>query len=147
MTFSLPVFPLRQKSECLLSLEAYSQEQKKRICWCLAENITKQQHPASAPTENKVRDPCGSLKTPLRALRGSACGTGFAPVMLLPGELLWRLFFCQVRCEFVFRHCCVCSFLPCLGKQLLHLHPLTRVEADSSKQAASDASQHLYLDS
>ncbi|NWH58801.1 RGS3 protein, partial [Geococcyx californianus] len=45
---------LRQKSECLLSLEAYSQEQKKRICWCLAENITKQQHPASAPTENKM---------------------------------------------------------------------------------------------
>lgn len=60
MTFSLPVFPLRQKSECLLSLEAYSQEQKKRICWCLAENITKQQHPAAAPTESKVRDPRGS---------------------------------------------------------------------------------------
>lgn len=62
MTFSLPVFPLRQKSECLLSLEAYSQEQKKRICWCLAENITKQQHPAAAPTESKVRDPRGSWK-------------------------------------------------------------------------------------
>ncbi|XP_009324647.1 PREDICTED: regulator of G-protein signaling 3 isoform X2 [Pygoscelis adeliae] len=45
---------LAEKSECLLSLEAYSQEQKKRICWCLAENITKQQHPASAPTENKL---------------------------------------------------------------------------------------------
>ncbi|KFP99770.1 Regulator of G-protein signaling 3, partial [Haliaeetus albicilla] len=75
---------LAEKSECLLSLEAYSQEQKKRICWCLAENITKQQHPASAPTENKVRDPCGSLKTPLRALRGSACGAGFAPVTVLP---------------------------------------------------------------
>ncbi|NXC60079.1 RGS3 protein, partial [Aleadryas rufinucha] len=45
---------LRQKSECLLSLEAYSQEQKKRICWCLAENITKQQHPAAAPTESKM---------------------------------------------------------------------------------------------
>lgn len=44
---------LAEKSECLLSLEAYSQEQKKRICWCLAENITKQQHPASAPTESK----------------------------------------------------------------------------------------------
>lgn len=93
MTFSLPVFPLRQKSECLLSLEAYSQEQKKRICWCLAENITKQQHPASAPMENKVRDPCGSLKSLLGASRGSACGGGFAPVMLLPGELLWRLVF------------------------------------------------------
>ncbi|NWU89667.1 RGS3 protein, partial [Upupa epops] len=45
---------LAEKSECLLSLEAYSQEQKKRICWCLAENITKQQHPASATTENKM---------------------------------------------------------------------------------------------
>ncbi|XP_071621930.1 regulator of G-protein signaling 3 isoform X7 [Heliangelus exortis] len=45
---------LAEKSECLLSLEAYSQEQKKRICWCLAENITKQQHPAPAPTESKM---------------------------------------------------------------------------------------------
>lgn len=65
MTFSLPVFPLRQKSECLLSLEAYSQEQKKRICWCLAENITKQQHPAAAPTEGKVRDRRGRSTAPL----------------------------------------------------------------------------------
>ncbi|XP_039939241.1 regulator of G-protein signaling 3 isoform X2 [Hirundo rustica] len=45
---------LAEKSECLLSLEAYSQEQKKRICWCLAENITKQQHPAAAPTDSKM---------------------------------------------------------------------------------------------
>nr|XP_021389382.1 regulator of G-protein signaling 3 [Lonchura striata domestica] len=45
---------LAEKSECLLSLEAYSQEQKKRICWCLAENITKQQHPAAAPPESKM---------------------------------------------------------------------------------------------
>ncbi|KAM6243794.1 regulator of G-protein signaling 3 isoform 3-T4 [Porphyrio hochstetteri] len=45
---------LAEKSECLLSLEAYSQEQKKRICWCLAENITKQQHPASAPPGGKM---------------------------------------------------------------------------------------------
>nr|XP_032629377.1 regulator of G-protein signaling 3-like isoform X2 [Chelonoidis abingdonii] len=47
---------LAEKSECLLSLEAYSQEQKKRICWCLAENITKQQHPAAAPAENKAAE-------------------------------------------------------------------------------------------
>lgn len=26
-----------------------------------------------------------------------------------------RLFVCQVSREFVSRHCCVCSFLPCLG--------------------------------
>lgn len=72
MTFSLPVFPLRQKSECLLSLEAYSQEQKKRICWCLAENITKQQHPAAAPTESKVRDPQRSWKSLPGARQGFA---------------------------------------------------------------------------
>lgn len=70
MTFSLPVFPLRQKSECLLSLEAYSQEQKKRICWCLAENITKQQHPAPAPTENKVSDPPREPENPARSIAG-----------------------------------------------------------------------------
>ncbi|XP_067417612.1 regulator of G-protein signaling 3 isoform X3 [Emydura macquarii macquarii] len=45
---------LAEKAECLLSLEAYSQEQKKRICWCLVENITKQQHPAATPAENKM---------------------------------------------------------------------------------------------
>lgn len=55
-------------------------------------------------------------------------------MMLLPGELLRSLLFCQVRSEFLFRHCCVCSFLPCSGKQLLHLHLLTRGEADSSEQ-------------
>ncbi|EMP31407.1 Regulator of G-protein signaling 3, partial [Chelonia mydas] len=53
-----------QKSECLLSLEAYSQEQKKRICWCLAENITKQQHPAAAPAENKTHTPTVPLAGP-----------------------------------------------------------------------------------
>lgn len=108
MTFSLPVFPLRQKSECLLSLEAYSQEQKKRICWCLAENITKQQHPAAAPTEGKVRDPLGSWKF----LPGSAC-VGLCSVVL--GGLCRRLLVCQVSREFGFRHCCVCSSLPCPG--------------------------------
>uniref|UniRef100_A0A8C6N6Z0 Uncharacterized protein n=1 Tax=Melopsittacus undulatus TaxID=13146 RepID=A0A8C6N6Z0_MELUD len=71
---------LAEKSECLLSLEAYSQEQKKRICWCLAENITKQQHPASAPTENKVRDPCGSWRTLLGASQDSASGFLFLHV-------------------------------------------------------------------
>uniref|UniRef100_A0A669Q7C3 Regulator of G protein signaling 3 n=1 Tax=Phasianus colchicus TaxID=9054 RepID=A0A669Q7C3_PHACC len=64
---------LAEKSECLLSLEAYSQEQKKRICWCLAENITKQQHPASAPTESKVSSLCSAalMEPLLRALQGS----------------------------------------------------------------------------
>uniref|UniRef100_K7GC53 Regulator of G protein signaling 3 n=1 Tax=Pelodiscus sinensis TaxID=13735 RepID=K7GC53_PELSI len=45
---------LAEKSECLLRLEAHSQEQKERLCWCLAENIGKQQPPAAAPAENKV---------------------------------------------------------------------------------------------
>ncbi|XP_075761442.1 regulator of G-protein signaling 3 isoform X3 [Pelodiscus sinensis] len=44
---------LAEKSECLLRLEAHSQEQKERLCWCLAENIGKQQPPAAAPAENK----------------------------------------------------------------------------------------------
>lgn len=143
MTFSLPVFPLRQKSECLLSLEAYSQEQKKRICWCLAENITKQQHPASAPPENKVSDPCGhspAARDPCwehhGALPAVGVSSGDAPARwLAPGAV-----FCQVRSESAFGHCCICSFPPCLGKRWLHLHPLTRVEADFSKLPAPDAS-------
>uniref|UniRef100_A0A8C2U1G0 Regulator of G protein signaling 3 n=1 Tax=Coturnix japonica TaxID=93934 RepID=A0A8C2U1G0_COTJA len=67
---------LAEKSECLLSLEAYSQEQKKRICWCLAENITKQQHPASAPTESKVSSLCSAalMEPLLRALFSSKSG-------------------------------------------------------------------------
>uniref|UniRef100_A0A8C3NJY8 Uncharacterized protein n=1 Tax=Geospiza parvula TaxID=87175 RepID=A0A8C3NJY8_GEOPR len=74
---------LAEKSECLLSLEAYSQEQKKRICWCLAENITKQQHPAAAPTESKVREP-QELGIPAWSTAGSASG-GLCSGTLLPG--------------------------------------------------------------
>nr|XP_020821144.1 regulator of G-protein signaling 3 isoform X2 [Phascolarctos cinereus] len=48
------VLYLAEKAECLLTLEAYSQEQKKRVCWCLSENIAKQQQPAAAPPENKM---------------------------------------------------------------------------------------------
>lgn len=36
-------------------MEAHSQEQKKRVCWCLAENIAKQQQLAASPLESKVR--------------------------------------------------------------------------------------------
>lgn len=67
--------------------------------------------------------------------------------MLRPDELLWRLVFCQVSSEFLFRRCCVCSFVPCSGKQTLRLHPLAGAEADSGEQAAAGASQHLCLDS
>ncbi|XP_074067236.1 regulator of G-protein signaling 3 isoform X2 [Macrotis lagotis] len=48
------VLYLAEKAECLLTLEAYSQEQKKRVCWCLSENIAKQQQPAAAPLQSKM---------------------------------------------------------------------------------------------
>ncbi|XP_027326586.2 regulator of G-protein signaling 3 isoform X2 [Anas platyrhynchos] len=69
---------LAEKSECLLSLEAYSQEQKKRICWCLAENITKQQHPASAPPENKMLETDAEKPGQMHSEDGKAA-TGEAP--------------------------------------------------------------------
>lgn len=36
-------------------MEAHSQEQKKRVCWCLSENIAKQQQLAASPPQSKVR--------------------------------------------------------------------------------------------
>ncbi|XP_044520021.1 regulator of G-protein signaling 3 isoform X1 [Gracilinanus agilis] len=45
---------LAEKAECLLTLEAYSQEQKKRVCWCLSENISKQPQQAAAAPESKM---------------------------------------------------------------------------------------------
>ncbi|XP_031810503.1 regulator of G-protein signaling 3 isoform X3 [Sarcophilus harrisii] len=48
------VLYLAEKAECLLTLEAYSQEQKKRVCWCLSKNIAKQQQLAAAPQESKM---------------------------------------------------------------------------------------------
>ncbi|XP_063000526.1 regulator of G-protein signaling 3 isoform X2 [Elgaria multicarinata webbii] len=41
---------LAEKLECVLSLEAHSCEQKKRVCWCLADHISKQQPPVTTPT-------------------------------------------------------------------------------------------------
>uniref|UniRef100_A0A8C9L3L6 Regulator of G protein signaling 3 n=1 Tax=Pavo cristatus TaxID=9049 RepID=A0A8C9L3L6_PAVCR len=75
---------LAEKSECLLSLEAYSQEQKKRICWCLAENITKQQHPASAPTESKVSSPCSAA---LMELDSKPLGEQTSPLWQTPAPV------------------------------------------------------------
>uniref|UniRef100_A0A8D0HFM8 Regulator of G-protein signaling 3 n=1 Tax=Sphenodon punctatus TaxID=8508 RepID=A0A8D0HFM8_SPHPU len=62
------ILSLAEKSECVLSLEAYSQEQKKRVCWCLAHNITKQQHPEVTSAESKVssRAPQGQELGPHR---------------------------------------------------------------------------------
>ncbi|XP_076790953.1 regulator of G-protein signaling 3 isoform X2 [Arvicanthis niloticus] len=48
------VLYLAEKAECLFTLEAHSQEQKKRVCWCLSENIAKQQQLAATPTERKM---------------------------------------------------------------------------------------------
>ncbi|XP_055576741.1 regulator of G-protein signaling 3 isoform X1 [Falco cherrug] len=75
---------LAEKSECLLSLEAYSQEQKKRICWCLAENITKQQHPASAPTENKMLETDAEKSGQMHSEDGKAAVGDAAPAAEAP---------------------------------------------------------------
>ncbi|XP_021055712.1 regulator of G-protein signaling 3 isoform X1 [Mus pahari] len=48
------VLYLAEKAECLFTLEAHSQEQKKRVCWCLSENIAKQQQLAAPPPERKM---------------------------------------------------------------------------------------------
>ncbi|ERE86342.1 regulator of G-protein signaling 3-like isoform 5 [Cricetulus griseus] len=56
------VLYLAEKAECLFTLEAHSQEQKKRVCWCLSENIAKQQQLASSPPERKKLHPYGSLQ-------------------------------------------------------------------------------------
>ncbi|XP_045696525.1 regulator of G-protein signaling 3 isoform X3 [Phyllostomus hastatus] len=47
------VLYLAEKAECLFTLEAHSQEQKKRVCWCLSENIAKQQQLAVSPPQSK----------------------------------------------------------------------------------------------
>ncbi|XP_004397017.1 PREDICTED: regulator of G-protein signaling 3 isoform X3 [Odobenus rosmarus divergens] len=48
------VLYLAEKAECLFTLEAHSQEQKKRVCWCLSENIAKQQQLMASPPESKM---------------------------------------------------------------------------------------------
>uniref|UniRef100_A0A8C2VL70 Regulator of G protein signaling 3 n=2 Tax=Chinchilla lanigera TaxID=34839 RepID=A0A8C2VL70_CHILA len=53
---------LAEKAECLFTLEAHSQEQKKRVCWCLSENIVKQQQLAASPPKRKKLHPYGSLQ-------------------------------------------------------------------------------------
>ncbi|XP_053939746.1 regulator of G-protein signaling 3 isoform X2 [Cuculus canorus] len=75
---------LAEKSECLLSLEAYSQEQKKRICWCLAENITKQQHPALAPTENKMLETDAEKPGQMHSENGKAAAGDAPPAAEAP---------------------------------------------------------------
>ncbi|KAK2490793.1 hypothetical protein MC885_019043 [Smutsia gigantea] len=56
------VLYLAEKAECLFTLEAHSQEQKRRVCWRLSENIAKQQQLAASPPESKKLHPYGSLQ-------------------------------------------------------------------------------------
>uniref|UniRef100_A0A452F0E1 Regulator of G protein signaling 3 n=1 Tax=Capra hircus TaxID=9925 RepID=A0A452F0E1_CAPHI len=56
------VLYLAEKAECLFTLEAHSQEQKKRVCWCLSENIAKQQQLATPSPDSKKLHPYGSLQ-------------------------------------------------------------------------------------
>nr|XP_020762314.1 regulator of G-protein signaling 3 isoform X11 [Odocoileus virginianus texanus] len=56
------VLYLAEKAECLFTLEAHSQEQKKRVCWCLSENIAKQQQLAAPSPNSKKLHPSGSLQ-------------------------------------------------------------------------------------
>uniref|UniRef100_A0A4W2EPX7 Regulator of G-protein signaling 3 n=1 Tax=Bos indicus x Bos taurus TaxID=30522 RepID=A0A4W2EPX7_BOBOX len=51
------VLYLAEKAECLFTLEAHSQEQKKRVCWCLSENIAKQQQLATPSPDSKMSGP------------------------------------------------------------------------------------------
>ncbi|XP_051835949.1 regulator of G-protein signaling 3 isoform X7 [Antechinus flavipes] len=68
------VLYLAEKAECLLTLEAYSQEQKKRVCWCLSKNIAKQQQLAAAPQESKKLHPHSSFQQET-AQASSTCET------------------------------------------------------------------------
>ncbi|XP_068830539.1 regulator of G-protein signaling 3 isoform X4 [Capricornis sumatraensis] len=51
------VLYLAEKAECLFTLEAHSQEQKKRVCWCLSENIAKQQQLVTPSPDSKMSGP------------------------------------------------------------------------------------------
>ncbi|XP_063172336.1 regulator of G-protein signaling 3 isoform X2 [Candoia aspera] len=51
---------LAEELECVLSLQAHSSEQKTRVCWCLSDNILKQQPrmtPTAPPAESKMLEP------------------------------------------------------------------------------------------
>ncbi|KAM4663177.1 LOW QUALITY PROTEIN: regulator of G-protein signaling 3 [Discoglossus pictus] len=65
---------LAEKSECLLSLETYSKEQKKRICWCLEENILRQQQINTSGTNTQMLDPEGEYKMAMTSGEESKTG-------------------------------------------------------------------------
>uniref|UniRef100_A0A8C6YHE5 Regulator of G protein signaling 3 n=1 Tax=Naja naja TaxID=35670 RepID=A0A8C6YHE5_NAJNA len=54
---------LAEELECVLSLQAHSHEQKTRVCWCLIDNILKQQPrttPTAPPAESKMLEPAAA---------------------------------------------------------------------------------------
>ncbi|XP_012885598.1 PREDICTED: regulator of G-protein signaling 3 isoform X1 [Dipodomys ordii] len=69
------VLYLAEKAECLFTLEAHSQEQKKRVCWCLSENIAKQQQLAASPPERKMLETEADDKGEMPSEEGKGPGT------------------------------------------------------------------------
>ncbi|XP_046924265.1 regulator of G-protein signaling 3 isoform X3 [Lynx rufus] len=73
------VLYLAEKAECLFTLEAHSQEQKKRVCWCLSENIAKQQQLAASPPESKMFEPEADEKREMPLEEGKELGAEDPP--------------------------------------------------------------------
>ncbi|KAM5299998.1 regulator of G-protein signaling 3 isoform 2-T2 [Ctenodactylus gundi] len=73
------VLYLAEKAECLFTLEAHSQEQKKRVCWCLSENIAKQQQLAASPLERKMFETEANEKREMSSEEGKGPGAEDPP--------------------------------------------------------------------
>ncbi|XP_045738936.2 regulator of G-protein signaling 3 isoform X4 [Mirounga angustirostris] len=73
------VLYLAEKAECLFTLEAHSQEQKKRVCWCLSENIAKQQQLMASPPESKMFEPEADEKREMPLEEGKGLGAEDPP--------------------------------------------------------------------
>ncbi|XP_027805206.2 regulator of G-protein signaling 3 isoform X2 [Marmota flaviventris] len=73
------VLYLAEKAECLFTLEAHSQEQKKRVCWCLSENIAKQQQLAASPPGRKMFETEADEKRDMPLEEGKGPGAEEAP--------------------------------------------------------------------
>ncbi|XP_047380069.1 regulator of G-protein signaling 3 isoform X2 [Sciurus carolinensis] len=73
------VLYLAEKAECLFTLEAHSQEQKKRVCWCLSENIAKQQQLAASPPGRKMFETEADEKREMPLEEGKGPGAEDAP--------------------------------------------------------------------
>nr|XP_037839802.1 regulator of G-protein signaling 3 isoform X5 [Chlorocebus sabaeus] len=73
------VLYLAEKAECLFTLEAHSQEQKKRVCWCLSENIAKQQQLAASPPDSKMFETEADEKTEMSLEEGKGPGAEDSP--------------------------------------------------------------------